>query len=420
MKANLTDLDQKNFKYAFIFAFLPFSIAFILSCLFRTMNAVLVPTLEKLIHVTPEQLGALNATFFLAYAIFQIPLGTLLDYFGARKTQSVLFVVGGIGLIISGFTTNILIISLGHTLIGIGMSGGLMAAFKLIVQWFPREKIPMLNGLMMTSGGIGLLLSTTPTEFLVSHYGWSYLNIGFGLAAFLSAAIVFFFVPENHTAIEKLAFTQQVRSIFLAFQSLYFWRITAITASTLGSFMAIHALWVEGWLSHISHLNQSTINNYLIVMALSMTASLFLTGPIAKIANYYKYPQENLLGSLFIIYIIMELSLIFVRSSYDLVFWVLVSFISQIFNLSYALLTQRYSHTSSGRTTTALNVIVFLSAFTIQYAIGEMITILMKNHSTLESYQISFLIPVFIQIGAALFFYCSAKKKADYIEVPLK
>ncbi|RLV58062.1 MFS transporter [Parashewanella curva] len=79
-----------TFKKAFTIVFLPFAIAFILSCLFRTMNAVLVPTLLQLTKASPSELWLLNATYFLAYALFQIPLGTLLDNYGAKKVQSCL------------------------------------------------------------------------------------------------------------------------------------------------------------------------------------------------------------------------------------------------------------------------------------------------------------------------------------------
>ena len=404
--------EKVTFRKAFAIVFLPFAVAFILSCLFRTMNAVLVPTLLQLTHAKPSELGLLNATYFLAYALFQIPLGTLLDNYGAKKIQSFLFLIGGLGLILSGITDRILIIAIGHALLGIGMSGGLMAAFKMIVQWFPSEKIPMLNGIMMTFGGAGILLSATPTEHLVAHFGWETLNISFGLLAILVAVFIYSIVPETKEATEKSNLSSQFNGLVAIYKSKFFWTIALITASILASFMAIHGLWVENWLQIVSSAKQSTIDNYLLLMGIAMTISLLSTGYIAKIANYYKKPLENILAFLVVIYIIVELTIITDHSQHEWVWWVLLSLISQIFNLSYAILTQHFQKTHSGRANTALNVVVFSSVFLIQYLIGFMITILNNHFSLVESYKISFMLPILIQAICIFTFFFLQKNIA--------
>ncbi|WP_170179640.1 MFS transporter [Parashewanella spongiae] len=386
-----------TFKKAFFIVFLPFAIAFILSCLFRTMNAVLVPTLLHLTQATPSELGLLNATYFLAYALFQIPLGTLLDNYGARKIQSVLFIIGGLGLLLSGVTNHIGVIAIGHALLGIGMSGGLMAAFKMIVQWFPSEKIPILNGIMMTFGGIGILLSATPTEYLVSHYGWKVLNISFGIFAICVAALIYLVVPETKVATEKSSLSKQLKALSEIFKSKYFWSIALITTSVLPSFMAIHGLWIENWLQTVSNAPQSKIDVYLVIMAIAMTISLLSTGYIARVANHFKIPLENILAFLVVIYIAIELVLITAQSNYDWIWWVLLSLISQIFNLSYAVLTQHFQKTHSGRANTALNVVVFSSVFVIQYLIGLIVTASNHYFDLATSYKVSFMLPVLIQ-----------------------
>ena len=389
---------QVTFKKAFFIVFVPFAIAFILSCLFRTMNAVLVPTLLHLTQATPTELGLLNATYFLAYALFQIPLGTLLDNYGARKIQSVLFIIGGLGLILSGVTNHIGIIAVGHALLGIGMSGGLMAAFKMIVQWFPNEKIPMLNGIMMTFGGIGILLSATPTEYLVSHFGWKVLNISYGILAISVAALIYLIVPETKVATEKSCLARQFNALAEIFKSKYFWSIALITTSVLPSFMAIHGLWIENWLQTVANAPQNKIDDYLVFIAIAMTISLLSTGYIARAASRSKIPLENILPFLVVVYITIELILITVQNHYNWVWWVLLSLVSQVFNLSYAVLTQHFQKTHSGRANTALNVVVFTSVFVIQYLIGLIVTVSNNYFDLATSYKVSFMLPVLIQV----------------------
>ena len=48
--------------------------------------------------------------------------------------------------------------------IGFGVSACLMAAFKAFVMWFPAHQLPLINGIQMTSGGLGALSATAPVE----------------------------------------------------------------------------------------------------------------------------------------------------------------------------------------------------------------------------------------------------------------
>lgn len=399
-----------SFKKKFLLVFFPFAIAFILSCLFRTMNAVLIPTLESLININVEQLGLLNASYFLAYALFQIPLGTFLDNYGAQRTQTILFLIGGLGLIISGLSTSVWVITSGHFLIGIGMSGGLMAAFKIISQWFPNEKIPMLNGIMMTFGGLGILLSATPTEWLARHYGWEFLNISFGALSIITAMLIFLVVPDLDHNAQRTSFKSQLKGVLSIFKSIDFWKLAPLTTGVLASFMSIHGLWVEGWLSNISGFHQELIDIYLVLMALAMTVSLLSTGFIAKLANNLKIPLEKVLSLLLVIYIFIEVATLFLHGNHEWILWVLISLVSQVFNLSYAILTQKFHKSYAGRASTALNVIVFTTTFIMQYSIGLIINLLNAHHSINQSYLIAFSLPIAFQIITLIVYYAFLNK----------
>jgi hypothetical protein len=53
--------------------------------------------------------------------------------------------------------------------------------------------------------------------------------------------------------------------------------------------------------------------------------------------------------------------------------WGLYAFIAPIATLSYAILTQRYDRVLAGRVNTAVNVLVFVSAFAAQWGMGAII-----------------------------------------------
>ena len=80
-----------------LFVFFPFSAGYFLSYVYRSTNAILAPYLNQDLGINAEQLGLITSVYFLTFALFQLPLGILLDKFGARKVQTVLFVVASLG-----------------------------------------------------------------------------------------------------------------------------------------------------------------------------------------------------------------------------------------------------------------------------------------------------------------------------------
>ena len=73
--------------------FLPFACGYYLSYLYRSTNAVIAPDLVADIGLTASELGLLTAAYPLAFGLFQVPLGLLLDRFGPRRVQAVLMLV---------------------------------------------------------------------------------------------------------------------------------------------------------------------------------------------------------------------------------------------------------------------------------------------------------------------------------------
>ncbi|RLV57700.1 hypothetical protein D5018_21155 [Parashewanella curva] len=99
-----------------------------------------------------------------------------------------------------------------------------------------------------------------------------------------------------------------------------------------------------------------------------------------------------------IVYIVIELMIITVHGHNEWIWWVLLSLVSQIFNLSYAALTQHFQKAYSGRANTALNVVVFTSVFLLQYLIGLIVTLSNQYLSLASSYKVSFMLPLLIQV----------------------
>src|SRR5258707_8047624 len=67
--------------------FLPFTAAFFLSYLFRTINAVISSELSSELALDAADLGFLTSVYFLTFAALQLPVGIWLDRYGPRRVQ---------------------------------------------------------------------------------------------------------------------------------------------------------------------------------------------------------------------------------------------------------------------------------------------------------------------------------------------
>lgn len=120
----------------------PFAAAYFLSLFFRSINALIAPDLVSELALGPSDLGLLTSMYFLTFALFQLPLGALLDRFGARRVQGTLVAVAAVGAAIIAVGQDLATVAAGRALVGLGFAGGLMSAYKQMADWFPPARLP--------------------------------------------------------------------------------------------------------------------------------------------------------------------------------------------------------------------------------------------------------------------------------------
>src|ERR1700740_3041246 len=74
----------------FVPLYLAFASGYLLSYLYRTVNAVISPELSAALSVSASSLGLLTSAYFIAFAAMQLPAGMLLDRYGPRRVEPIL------------------------------------------------------------------------------------------------------------------------------------------------------------------------------------------------------------------------------------------------------------------------------------------------------------------------------------------
>jgi MFS family permease len=344
----------------------PFALVFALCNYYRTVNAVLAAYLIEEFNLNAGQLGLLISVYFLVSALFQAPLGLLMDRYGPRRVQATLIVIAGIGAIIFALGTTWPVLITGRVIMGIGAAGGLMTSIQAVTLWFPSSRWPFFNGFVLSLGALGSLAATLPTQYLLYLLDWNHLIIAVAIISFLSSLMLFGIVPEKRKAPKGETLGDQLKGMAAIYRDRLFWRFAPLYLATTGSTMAFQSLWAGPWLHDVGRLDAQSVASHLLMLSLFQIVSYFLVGFIATELGKRNVPLVRIVhvGSALYISTLTPLMLPTGIGMWSVILG--IGLLSNINTLCYPILSQYFPPAMTGRATTALNSFFFVGAFMVQ------------------------------------------------------
>src|SRR5882724_6838940 len=254
--------DRVENRSLILRVFLPFVVGYYIAYLFRTINAVMAAPLATELGLGADDLGLLTSVYFLTFAAAQIPIGILLDRYGPRRVQSVLLMIAAAGSTLFAVSDHFLMLLVGRALIGLGVASALTAGLKALVLWFPGDRVPLLNGVMVMLGALGAVTATLPADLLLAWIGWRELfGVFTGLTA-VCAVMVYLVVPEA-APIANGAVVVGLRKVYADPR---FWRLAPLSSTCVGTAWALQGLWAAQWLTDVDGLDRAEVVQHLLAM----------------------------------------------------------------------------------------------------------------------------------------------------------
>jgi predicted MFS family arabinose efflux permease len=359
----------------FLPLYLGFAAAYLLSYLYRTVNAVISPELTAALGISASSLGLLTSAYFVAFAAMQLPAGMLLDRFGPRRVEPVLLTIAGLGALAFAASNDLAGLVLARALIGAGVSVCLMAPLKGIATWYPNERHASLAGWIMVAGGVGALLSTAPLAAALSFASWRGIFVALAVATLAAALCVFVAVPDVPPPQRVASLRQQWAGTVSVFRSARFWWIAPLTAISTGSFMAIQGLWSVPWLMEVDGYSRSVAADHLLVVGIVVLAAYFALGFFATALGRRGIGARHLFAFGFGLHTLM-LAAIIIRAMPSTYFaWALYGMGTSVNVLSFTVLSQGFPRELTARANTALNLLLFSFSFAMQWGIGIVVDV---------------------------------------------
>lgn len=353
--------------------FLPFAAGYFLSYFFRNVNAVIAKDLAREFALSAADLGLLTSAYFVTFALFQLPLGVLLDRLGPRRVVAALLCVTALGAATFGLADGLPALAAGRALIGLGVSACLMGSIKAFTLWFPLSRLATINGWFIFLGGMGGLAATAPVEAALGAVGWRTMFYGLAAASLAAAALIAVLVPEKPLPGAGASWGEQFRAVGRILAMPLFWRIAAPFIVTHGAYQAVQGLWLGPWLADVGGLGREGVARLLFVTAGTYAVGSVVFGSFADrlaargISRLTTYKVG--LAVSFAAFVCMAADVALPRAAVLGVY----GFTVIAGALAFALVTPQLPPEMSGRAITAVNFAHFGVSFACQWAIGAVL-----------------------------------------------
>ena len=393
--------------------YFPLALGYAISYFYRNANAIIEGDLVQELGLGASDLGLLTSVYFISFAVFQLPLGVLLDRYGPRRTESILLLFAALGALLFAQAESLSGLIVGRLLIGLGVSACLMAAFKAYVLWFSSERLAMINGLQMVAGGLGALGATIPLQNALSYTDWRGVFTGLAVITVFASICLWVFLPENKRTDEKLpSLKLQLKEMGEVFRSRIFWDIAPLAAISQGANMAINGLWMKPWLRDVAGLNSDNAAQLLFVMTLAFIGGFLTLGIIAeRLSQLFDIRPISISVWGMTLFLFIQGTMIFGGFGSPLILVLLLGFFGTASVLVYAGYAQIFPKYLSGRVSTILNLLVFICAFILQWGVGVIIEIWPATETGYapESYQAALGVLFLLQAAGLIWYFLSLK-----------
>jgi len=248
--------------------------AFLISQFYRASVGVLGPTFMAEMGLSAGMLGLLGGTYFIVFAVAQVPCGVLLDHYGPRLINTTLLMIAAAGAVIFASATEPIMLAIGRGVIGLGCATCFMGTLVVFSRWFPPRRFPLMAAIASGVGGGGALVATTPLAITAEWLGWRGTFLFVSAITALVAIMVWLLVrnaPPGKPFHEgpRETFTSALRGVGEVARNRQLRLLLPLNTVSYGSIMVVLGLWGAPYLRDVHGLNTIGAADILMAMALS-------------------------------------------------------------------------------------------------------------------------------------------------------
>jgi sugar phosphate permease len=141
--------------------------------------------------ISATQLAMFTVLQLLVYAGLQIPVGVLLDRYGAKALLLVGLLLMTVGQLAFAFVTSFPVAVLARAVVGAGDAMIFVSVVRLVTLWFLVRQVPVVMQLTGPGGQFGAIIAAAPLSLALREFGWTAaFALSAALGVLLAVAVV--------------------------------------------------------------------------------------------------------------------------------------------------------------------------------------------------------------------------------------
>jgi ACS family hexuronate transporter-like MFS transporter len=170
-----------------------------LSFLDRQVLSISIIKIKEDFHISDIEYGFINTGFLISYAIMFTVGGILIDRYGSRRGLAFSVGIWSFATLLHSLANNAAQFGLFRFLLGVGEGGAFPGAIKAVVEWVPKNRQALANGIAIGGSAIGAVVAPPLCVYLINITGWRGIFFVTGAFGFLWVVIWLLLPKKNKT-----------------------------------------------------------------------------------------------------------------------------------------------------------------------------------------------------------------------------
>jgi ACS family hexuronate transporter-like MFS transporter len=274
---------MKNIKRYWVIVFL-LLIATSLSFLDRQVLSISILKIKEDLSFTDVDYGLINAGFLVSYAIMFTLGGILIDRYGSRLGLGISVGFWSFATLLHSLSTSVFHFGFFRFLLGVGEGGCFPGAIKAVIEWVPKNKQALANGIAIGGSAIGAVIAPPLCVYLLGFVGWRSVFLVTGGFGFVWL-IAWFILTKKKSSVEVSAKIKEVRKpiklrVLLADKRA---QVFIVIRFLLDPIFYFYMFWIPKYLNEYQGLSMETIGNILWMPFLALGVANVLGGWISDL-----------------------------------------------------------------------------------------------------------------------------------------
>ncbi|HWY53695.1 MAG TPA: MFS transporter [Terriglobales bacterium] len=182
------------------------SLMYMITYMDRTGISIAAPAMAKEFGLSQTALGIVFSVFLWAYALGQIPLGSLADRLGPRLVLLIIVPCWSVMTAMTAIAGGIASLIVIRFVFGLAEAGAFPTATRAMQLWFPKAERGIVHGVTHSFSRFAVAIVPFIAVSIMVAFGWRWIFYIFGAAGLLwSVAFYLLYrnLPEEHPSVNR-------------------------------------------------------------------------------------------------------------------------------------------------------------------------------------------------------------------------